>query len=1135
MEKKLVFQILGIPETKDENTIRERYLTLLKGTNPEDNPEGFKRLREAYEEAVRLSRIQEAGGQEEPQGEVALWMREVEKIYKNIFLRRDVDVWKEVFDDPVCISFDTFLEAREKLLAYISYHPFLPRTVWQLLDRVFHVLDDYESLKEAFHVNFLHHIEYHVNTEDFLDYNLFEETESGYAPDTEDDTDNYIREYFKIKEKLEADEAEGVSQALADLKRFGLYHPYEDVEQLRFHIRKETCEEAKVLAEELLARHPHEFYVRTWAGKVFYDLGEKERGYEIWQSVLEECPAYEMPKFFSVYHLMEQDKNYQARKYVVELLRVNRGDEELLSLRNELDEKLIPKLQAAFVEGRDYEELTGDKLVTCLGWCLFDLERYEEVIGLVAGKEVSADREESFYELQSWTLFRLKRYEEAMPLYRKYLEVVMSGGDEEDVKQAKAAQARWCLADCLYMLDRREEGEQEVRAAIACTKDLRSRLDMKRYLADKHLSHKEYDRAIEICDEILKESEGYYPAYLVRQEACYYMRKAQQVVDDYYKAIEIYAGFDGPYVFAAKIFFDYDQYQDAWDVIERARENQVEFSAKLRFEEARILRVTAQNDEERAKPRQMLETLLKEAEEGNSNIEDISEIIYQQGLLLWGGKEIQKAADTIKRAIEINSDVPIYHLVLGNLYRDMQQYKEALAQYKTVENVYHHTEMYFGMGVCHQEMEAWTQAIGYYEKAVELDAYYRDTNRRLYQCHEERYSIEYRKEDYEKALYYINQEMEKQETGYRLWDRGYLYNMAVQTELALADYRRALSLVEEEDRYIILENIGYTYKKNRAFEKAYESFGEAVKAMEKADTSAKGYIGMAQCSLKQGKYERAIVCCHKGLEIFPDDESLWECLFDCYEETDRLEEALQVEEDRRKHGEKDIDYYNNISFLYLKMGRVKECIDIYEKCKKEMLERSADKKELADFYEKMAYRYEELMEHQKAVEMFQRVLSLTDEKDYWDRFDYECYLVKNYCLLGEWENAKLHAGKAMECIATRKTTPEDYMSWPGYMPIRTGWMGWLYMGLGDKVRAKKCFEDMEKLPPCGACKYHKCFEASLWLGYYYYCEKEYDKAEQLMKETLVRDFDAMAAKYMLEKLKELRAGTSICGLGREQL
>lgn len=118
---------------------------------------------------------------------------------------------------------------------------------------------------------------------------------------------------------------------------------------------------------------------------------------------------------------MEQDKNYQARKYVVELLRSNRGDEELLSLRNELDEKLIPELQAAFAEGRDYEDLSGDKLVTCLGWCLFNLERYEEVIAFVAGKEVSADREESFYELQSWTLFRLKGMRRRCPFTESIL------------------------------------------------------------------------------------------------------------------------------------------------------------------------------------------------------------------------------------------------------------------------------------------------------------------------------------------------------------------------------------------------------------------------------------------------------------------------------------------------------------------------------------------------------------------------------------------------------------------------------------------------------------------------------------------------------------------------------------------
>lgn len=1120
MEKKLAFQILGIEETKDENIIRERYLMLLKGTNPEDDPEGFKRLREAYEEAVRLSKIQEAGEEEELQGEVDLWMKQVKKIYQDIFLRRDKGAWKEVFDDPVCISFDTFLEARGKLLAYISYHPFLPQTVWKLFDHVFHILDDYESLKEDFHVNFLNHIVYHVNNEDFLDYDLFEETEAGYNPGNEDDTDNYIREYFKIKEKLEADDTEGVSQALTDLKRFGLYHPYEDVERLRFYIREETCEEGRTLAEELLAKYPEEVYVRNWAAKIFYDTGEKERGYEIWQALLKEYPAYDMPKYFSIDYLTEQGKRYQARKYVVELLRVSRGDENLLELRNEIDEKLVPELQAALDENREYEDLSGDKLVIYLGWCLFNLERYEEVLTLIQDREMSDESEESLCELRSWTLFRLKRYEEAVPLYRQYLELVMSGDHEEDARMAKAAQARWCLADCLYKMDLKEEGKQEIQAAIALTEDVRSRLDIKRYLADKYLSFKEYDKAIEVCDEILEESEEYYPAYLIRQEASYYMRKAQQVVDDYYKAIEIYAGYDGPYVFAAKIFFDYDQYQDAWGVIERARENKVEFSAKLRFEEARILRMTAQNNEERKKPQEILKGLLQEAQEGQGNIDDNSEIVYEQGLLLWDSNDTQTAADTILKAIEMNPEAFRYHLVLGNLYRETEQYKEALTQYRLVENQYNHTEFYYGMGFCLEMIEEYTQAIDYYNKVVERDAVYREINRRMYWCFMSRYGREYRRADYEAALYHITKELEvTRSPGYRLWDRAYLYDEAMETALAIADYEEALDKVAEKDRHIILENIGYAYKQDRKFEKGYEFYRRAIECMEPKDASDKAYRGMAECCFKLRDYERTIACCREGLRIFPDNEKLWQYLSDSYEESDRFEEALQVESERRKHGGKDLDYYHNVSFLLLKMDKVKESIDIYEKCKKEMLARSADKKELAEFYKKVGYRYETLMENQKAVEMFQNAIALLDEKDFWERFDYECYLIQNYCLLGNQEKAKHHATKAMECIAMKKTTPEDYASWPGYQPIRTGWLGWIYMGLGEKEKAKKCFEDMEKLPPCGGCKYHKCFEASLWLGYYYFCEKEYDKAEALMEETLVRDFDALSAKFMLEKIR----------------
>ena len=102
----------------------------------------------------------------------------------------------------------------------------------------------------------------------------------------------------------------------------------------------------------------------------------------------------------------------------------------------------------------------------------------------------------------------------------------------------------------------------------------------------------------------------------------------------------------------------------------------------------------------------------------------------------------------------------------------------------------------------------------------------------------------------------------------------------------------------------------------------------------------------------------------------------------------------------------------------------------------------------------------------------------------------------------------------------RNTTPEDYMSYYGYVPVRMGQMAWIYLALGDKEKAKELLGKMEKIRPCAACRYTRCFESSLWLGYYYYTEKEYEKAAALMEETLKRNFDALEAKFLLDKIKK---------------
>eukprot|EP01083_Nonionella_stella_P230228 814079_1 len=49
------WKILDIEETTDVDIIRRAYLALLPSFHPETDPQGFKQLRQAYEEALRIA------------------------------------------------------------------------------------------------------------------------------------------------------------------------------------------------------------------------------------------------------------------------------------------------------------------------------------------------------------------------------------------------------------------------------------------------------------------------------------------------------------------------------------------------------------------------------------------------------------------------------------------------------------------------------------------------------------------------------------------------------------------------------------------------------------------------------------------------------------------------------------------------------------------------------------------------------------------------------------------------------------------------------------------------------------------------------------------------------------------------
>ncbi|ASJ56477.1 hypothetical protein BP422_24685 [Brevibacillus formosus] len=173
-----IWRILDIDPTEDISTIKKAYAKKLKLHHPEDDPEGYQQLREAYDQAIKMAKQ----GQRKPRMEPILVdpstseEEEVDEEVPTLTVQRvlSIDAVHEQLDrDDQVDSIDAFIEQvqalyddfpsrinpenwtrllhsdlvwdiqqsrliRERLFDFLEEHHHLPKSVWVKLEECFH-------------------------------------------------------------------------------------------------------------------------------------------------------------------------------------------------------------------------------------------------------------------------------------------------------------------------------------------------------------------------------------------------------------------------------------------------------------------------------------------------------------------------------------------------------------------------------------------------------------------------------------------------------------------------------------------------------------------------------------------------------------------------------------------------------------------------------------------------------------------------------------------------------------------------------------------------------------------------------------------------------------------------------------
>lgn len=574
MNRKEIFEVLGIEATRDERAIKNAYRERLAMTNPEDDPEGFIRLRTAYEEACRLAKqpddAEETGKQEAPRdtSPSGLWLEEVKALYADIRRRSDVECWKELFDDDRFLSLEEEENCRLKLFGFLMDHFRLPTDVWKLLDRRLNIVKDAAGLKEHFPADFVRYMIGKCERGEDVVFSQFEgEPDAPY--------DQFLQYYDFSWHAIQEGNLEQAQENIRNADLLGIRHPIMEICRAKLLMEQKKPQEAVAVMDGLQVRYPGDSMVEYNAAEILWQTNERDMAAEIYQNLKKESDVHYMANLRLTEWYYEKGK-YRDAKQCAEKVLYAGGDSAFMELLVKVNAEIEKELEAEYRMSGRWEPA----LELC--WCYLQDGKVAKGIRLAAKleKQLPPGKEAEYNGLLAKLFVEEAEYEDSIAMTRSWeaaLEKKLAGGEEEEEQEKdrdRLRQAHMIRMQCYHNLgfQKSENFSRAIEEGKSVLTDTMKDVGVLLEMAQIYVDMQEYELCLELVDKLVNEYQVY-AAHAVALEAYRRQLDAGGVISAGKEFNRYFKGFANAYEYMAQVYLNLGYPEEFWKVMEEAEQN----------------------------------------------------------------------------------------------------------------------------------------------------------------------------------------------------------------------------------------------------------------------------------------------------------------------------------------------------------------------------------------------------------------------------------------------------------------------------------------------------------------------------------------------------------------------------------